>query len=223
MAWLSVLFLEMFVQQTRREELRRHFEQLHQEDMPVTQYEMRFSELAHHAVWLVPTERERIRRFIDGLNYGLCFVMTQEIASSARFYEVVDIDRRLEQGDFISEGPKNDRKGCLAYLDFVRDVGADNPTIDSVLVVGDFPNIFPADLSIMPPNRDIDFSIDLVSGTQPISTPAYRMALTKLKELKEQLQEIFHKGFIRPSVSPWGASILFVKKMDGTIRMCIDY
>ncbi|XP_070046559.1 uncharacterized protein [Nicotiana tomentosiformis] len=64
--------------------------------MSVTQYEMRFSEWAHHAIWLVPTQRERIRRFIDDLNYGLRFVMTREIASGARFDEVVDISRSLE-------------------------------------------------------------------------------------------------------------------------------
>ncbi|XP_070032343.1 uncharacterized protein [Nicotiana tomentosiformis] len=81
----SVLFLEKFVPQTHREELRRQFEQLCLEGMSVTQYEMRFTELALHAIWFVPTERERIRRFIDGLNYRLRFVMTHEIASGARF------------------------------------------------------------------------------------------------------------------------------------------
>ncbi|XP_070031977.1 uncharacterized protein [Nicotiana tomentosiformis] len=93
----SVLFLEMFVSQTCREELRRQFEQLLHEGMSITPYEMRFLELAHHAIWLVPTDRERIRRFIDSLNYGLQFVMTQEIASGARFDEVVDVARHLEQ------------------------------------------------------------------------------------------------------------------------------
>lgn len=81
---------------TRREELRRQFEQLRQEGMSVNQYEMRFSELAHQAIWLVPTERDMIRRFINGLNYGLGFVMTREIASGARFDEVVDNARQLE-------------------------------------------------------------------------------------------------------------------------------
>ncbi|XP_070020835.1 uncharacterized protein [Nicotiana sylvestris] len=75
----------------------------------------------------------------------------------------------------------------------------------------------------MPPNKDIDFGIDLVLGTQPIFIPRYRMAPTELKELKEQLQELFDKEFIRPSVSSTGAPILFVKKKDGTMRMCIDY
>ena len=60
-------------------------------------------------------------------------------------------------------------------------------------------------------------------GTTPISRASYRMAPTELKELKTQLQELLNKGFIRPSVSPWGVSVLFVKKKDGTLRMCIDY
>ena len=62
-----------------------------------------------------------------------------------------------------------------------------------------------------------------MSGTQPISKAPYRMAPIELKELKNQLQELLDKGFIRPSVSPWGAPVLFVKKKDGTMRMCIDY
>jgi hypothetical protein len=69
----------------------------------------------------------------------------------------------------------------------------------------------------------VEFSIDLVPGTQPIHKAPYRMAPTELKELKEQLQELLDWGFIRPSVSPWGAPVLFVKKNDGSMRMCIDY
>ena len=75
----------------------------------------------------------------------------------------------------------------------------------------------------MPPDRDIDFCIDLEPGTRPISIPPYRMAPAELRELKAQLQELLSKGFIRPSASPWGAPVLFVKKKDGSFRMCIDY
>ncbi|GKV24406.1 hypothetical protein SLEP1_g34021 [Rubroshorea leprosula] len=82
---------------------------------------------------------------------------------------------------------------------------------------------FVDELSELPPNREVEFSIDLVPGIAPISKAPYRMAPTKLKELKEQLQELLDKGFIRPSVSPWGAPVLFVKKKDGTMRLCIDY
>ncbi|XP_070050580.1 uncharacterized protein [Nicotiana tomentosiformis] len=105
-------------------------------------------------------------------------------------------------------------KGCLVYLAFVRDVGANTFTIESVPVVRDFMDEFPIDLPVMPPDRDIDCGIDFVPGTQPISIPPYHMAPVELKELKEKLQEILDKGFIRPSVSPWGAPILFMKKKD---------
>ncbi|WMV25700.1 hypothetical protein MTR67_019085 [Solanum verrucosum] len=70
---------------------------------------------------------------------------------------------------------------------------------------------------------EIDFGIDLLPDTQPISIPPYRMAPAELKELKEQLRDLLEKGFIRPSQSPWGAPVLFVKKKDGSLRMCIDY
>ncbi|XP_070034922.1 uncharacterized protein [Nicotiana tomentosiformis] len=91
------------------------------------------------------------------------------------------------------------KKGCEAYLSFVIDVSVDTPTVELVLVVRDFPFVFPADLSDMPP-RDIDFGIDLVPGTQSISIPPYRIAPVELKELKEQLQELLDKGFDQPSV-----------------------
>src|SRR6185503_3613179 len=73
------------------------------------------------------------------------------------------------------------------------------------------------------PNRDIEFSIDLISGTSPIAKRPYRMAAPELAELKKQLEELQQSGFIRPSLSPWGAPVLFVKKKDGSMRMCVDY
>ena len=83
--------------------------------------------------------------------------------------------------------------------------------------------MFPADPPGMTPDRDIDFCIDLEPDSRPISIPPYRMAPVELRELKAQLQELLSKGFIRPSASPWGAPVLFVKKKDGSFRMCIDY
>ncbi|XP_070046769.1 uncharacterized protein [Nicotiana tomentosiformis] len=114
-------------------------------------------------------------------------------------------------------------KGCEEYLAFVRDVSADTPTLESVPVVRDFPNVFPSNLLGMPPGRDIDFGIDLVPNTQPISIPLYHMEPMELKELKEQLQVLLDEGFIQPSVSPWDAPVLFVKNKDGSMWMCIDY
>ncbi|XP_019258040.1 PREDICTED: uncharacterized protein LOC109236325, partial [Nicotiana attenuata] len=99
--------------------------------------------------------------------------------------------------------PRLEWKGFLAYLAYVRDVTAESPAIDSVLVIREFADVSPSDLPGMPPDRDIDFCIDLAPGTQPISIPPYRMAPKELKELKEQLEELLAKGFVRPSVSPW--------------------
>ncbi|WMV46245.1 hypothetical protein MTR67_039630 [Solanum verrucosum] len=95
--------------------------------------------------------------------------------------------------------------------------------IDKMTVVNEFLDVFPNDLPGVPPKREIDFGIDLLPDTQPISIPPYRMAPAELKELKEQLRDLLEKGFIRPSQSPWGAPVLFVKKKDGSLRMCIDY
>lgn len=75
----------------------------------------------------------------------------------------------------------------------------------------------------MPPQREIDFTIELLPGTAPVAIAPYRMAPAELRELKAQLQDLLDKGFIRPSFSPWGAPVLFVKKKDGSLRLCIDY
>ncbi|KAL6180498.1 hypothetical protein ACLB2K_047161 [Fragaria x ananassa] len=95
--------------------------------------------------------------------------------------------------------------------------------VGDIPVVRDFPDVFPEDLPGLPPVREIDFSIKLLHGSMSISQAPYRMAPAELEELKTQLQELVDKGFIRPSMSPWGAPVLFVKKKDGTIRLCIDY
>ena len=105
-------------------------------------------------------------------------------------------------------------KGCLAFLAHLKDDTTQVPSIESVSIVREFLDVFPANLPGMPPNRDIDFCIDLEPGTRPISKPPYRMALAELRELKAQLQELLSKGFIRPSASPWGDPVLFVKKRE---------
>ncbi|XP_069150005.1 uncharacterized protein [Solanum lycopersicum] len=92
-------------------------------------------------------------------------------------------------------------RGCLCYLAFIRDTSIEPPPMDSVPVVQEFLDVFPYDLPGSPPDRDIDFVIDLESGTKPISIPPYHMALAELKELKDQLQDLLSKGFIRPSLN----------------------
>jgi hypothetical protein len=92
-----------------------------------------------------------------------------------------------------------------------------------VLVVNEFPDVFPEELPGTPPDQDIEFVIELKPGTTPIYKTPYRMATPELAELKEHVKELLKKGFIHPSSSPWGASVIFVPKKDGTQRLCIDY
>ena len=115
------------------------------------------------------------------------------------------------------------QKGYSTYLAYVIDTLKGEPKLEDVLIVSEFPDVFPDDLPRLPPDRELEFPIELFSGTAPISIPPYRMAPVELKELKVQLQELVDKGFIRPSISPWGAPVLFVKEKDGTLRLCIDY
>ncbi|GJX41729.1 putative reverse transcriptase domain-containing protein [Tanacetum coccineum] len=95
--------------------------------------------------------------------------------------------------------------------------------LEDVPIVRDFPDVFPEDLPGLPPTRQVEFQIDLIPGAAPVARAPYRLAPSEMKELSEQLKELSDKGFIRPSSSPWGAPVLFVKKKDGSFRMCIDY
>ena len=103
------------------------------------------------------------------------------------------------------------------------DTQANEEEAENIPVVCEFEDVFPKKLPRLPPQRDIDFGIELILDAQPISKAPYRMAPTKLKKLKLQLDELLQKSFTRPSVSPWGALVLFVKKKDGTRRLCVDY
>ncbi|KAM2333980.1 hypothetical protein ACFXTH_011592 [Malus domestica] len=114
-------------------------------------------------------------------------------------------------------------KGCQGYLAHVVLNDVIPSSVTEVGVVRHYPDVFPDDLLGLPPDRDVEFSIDLLPGTDPISLTPYRMASAEPRELKIQLQELIDKGFIQPSTSPWGASVLFVRKKDGTLRLCIDY
>jgi hypothetical protein len=92
-----------------------------------------------------------------------------------------------------------------------------------VQVVNEFPDVFPEELPVMPPDRDIEFVIELKPSTTPIYKTPYRMATPELVELKEHIKELLEKGFIRPISSPWGAPVIFVSKKDGTQRLGVDY
>jgi len=95
--------------------------------------------------------------------------------------------------------------------------------LEHILVVSEFPDVFPEELLGLPPEREVEFAIELIPGTAPISRRPYRMPPNELAELKTQLKELLDKGFIRPSSSEWGCPALFVKKKDQSLRMCVDY
>jgi hypothetical protein len=95
--------------------------------------------------------------------------------------------------------------------------------LEDIHVVQEFPDVFPDDLSGMPPKRAIEFNIELQSGTTPIAKAPYKVSPVELEELKIQLQDLQDKGFIYPSSSPWGCSTLFVSKKDKDLRLCVDY
>ncbi|TYK23820.1 retrotransposon protein, putative, Ty3-gypsy sub-class [Cucumis melo var. makuwa] len=114
-------------------------------------------------------------------------------------------------------------QGTWSILASVLDTREPEVSLSSKPVVREYPDVFPDELPGLLPPRKIDFAIELESDTAPITRAPYRMAPAELKELKVQLQELLDKGFIRPSVSPWRAPVLFVKKKDGSMRLCIDY
>jgi hypothetical protein len=95
--------------------------------------------------------------------------------------------------------------------------------IEAIRIVSEFPDVFPKELPGMPPERKVEFAIELIPGTAPISKRAYRVSGPELVELKKQIDELLEKGYIRRSTSPWAAPVLFVEKKDGMKRMCIDY
>lgn len=107
------------------------------------------------------------------------------------------------------------RKGYPMYLCHVVDTSTQENRVYEILIVAEYTDLFPEEVPGLPPRRVIDFTIDLEPRIAPISKAPYRMASAEMKELKSQLEELLDKGFICPSVSPWGAPVLFVKKKDG--------
>nr|GFC82587.1 putative reverse transcriptase domain-containing protein [Tanacetum cinerariifolium] len=100
----------------------------------------------------------------------------------------------------------------MGFLATIHDTTSKIPSIHDQPIVSEFPDVFPDELPGIPPVHEVEFNIELISGAEPISKASYRMAPVELKELKDQLQELLERGFIHPSVSPWGAPVLFFKK-----------
>ncbi|GKE83026.1 putative reverse transcriptase domain-containing protein, partial [Tanacetum coccineum] len=105
----------------------------------------------------------------------------------------------------------------------VMEKKSDKKRLEDILVGREFPKVFLENLPGLPPVRQVEFQIDLILGATPIARAPYRLAPLEMQELSNQLQELSDRGFIRPSTSPWEAPVIFVKKKDGSFRMCIDY
>ncbi|GJR41265.1 putative reverse transcriptase domain-containing protein [Tanacetum coccineum] len=116
-----------------------------------------------------------------------------------------------------------DSETLIIRGDRIMEKKADKKRLEDILVVREFPEFFPEDLPSLPSVCQVEFQIDLIPGATPVARAPYRLAPSEMQELSDQLQELADKGFIRPSTSPWGAPVLFVKKKDGSFRMCIDY
>ncbi|GJV38733.1 putative reverse transcriptase domain-containing protein [Tanacetum coccineum] len=183
---------------------------------------------------------------ISQTHQAVTFALTQDQAANATVHQCYDdchfrrcyIPGNIRTPEFIYHGslPGKSMKiisaleartllshGCEGFLANIHDTTSDVSSIHDQPIVSEFQDVFPEELPGIPPIRDVEFNIELIPGAEPISKAPYRMAPIELKELKDQLQELLERGFIRPSVSPWGAPVLFVKKKDGSMRLCIDY
>jgi hypothetical protein len=135
---------------------------------------------------------------------------------------VLDISDRVVEINSPTVGhttlylPFKDGTDSCAYVTIIS-------PLDETPVVCEYPDVFHDELPGMPPDRDVEFVIELQPGTAPISKRPYHMPPKELAELKNQLQKLLDKGYIRPRSSPWGCPALFVKKKDGSLRLCVDY
>jgi hypothetical protein len=114
-------------------------------------------------------------------------------------------------------------KGCMGYLVYILNFNDRGPRLKDISMVKEFLDVFPEERPRLPPEREIEMSIDTFPGIPPIAQQPYQMAPTELNKLKNQLQELLDMGFIQASNSPWGEPVLFVRMKDGTHRLCIDY
>ncbi len=117
-----------------------------------------------------------------------------------------------------SEAKRMLSRGCVAYLASVDHALQTIPALEDIPVAREFTDVFPTEIPEMPPDRAAEFVIELVPSTAPISKAPYRMSFVELKELESQLEDLLDKDFIRPSVPPWGATVLLVQKKDGSLR-----
>ncbi|GKE90209.1 putative reverse transcriptase domain-containing protein [Tanacetum coccineum] len=138
---------------------------------------------------------------------------------------IIRVDRSKTQLSLISciKTERYISRGCQVFIAQVMEKKSDEKRLEDIPVVREFSEVFPEDLPGLPLVRQVEFQIDLIPGAAPVARAPYKLAPSEMQELSDQLQELVDRGFIRPSTSPWEAHVLFVKKKDGSFRMCIDY
>jgi hypothetical protein len=165
---------------------------------------------------------------------GLSFLVELIILESSGIDVILEIDYLTKYGGVISyakrmvtlTSPQGERIEVNVSMPAKAEAminQLEEKSLEHIRIVCEFLDVFSEELPGMPPDRDIEFSIELLPGTAPISKRAYRMDVKDLIERKKQIEELLDNGFIRPSSSPWGALVLFVNKKDGSRRMCVDY
>jgi hypothetical protein len=165
---------------------------------------------------------------------GLSFLVELLILESSGIDVILGIDYLTKYDGVIScakrmvtlTSPQGERIGVNVSMPATTEAminQLEEKSLEHIRIVCEYPEVFSEELPGMPPDRDLEFSIELLPETAPISKRAYRMDVKDLNELKKQIEELLEKGFIHPSLSPWGALVLFVNKKDGSRRMCIDY
>ena len=154
-----------------------------------------------------------------------CFEKTDRLSIDSSDDKIEFLGKRRPPSTRMISALKAERMmkvGCEGYTAFISE-DKKSMGVDEIPMVCEFPDVFPYEIPGLPLVREIDFTIELAPGTAPIFKSPYRMTPAELRELKTQLQELLDKGFIRPSMSLWGVPVLFVKKKDGSMRMCTDY
>ncbi|GKV13614.1 hypothetical protein SLEP1_g24605 [Rubroshorea leprosula] len=151
------------------------------------------------------------------------YIDSRQLGASLFVLDIYDFDIILGMDWLSKHFASIDCHQKWGFLVSITDASSVTSRLEDMPVVCEFPDVFPEDLPGLPPDMEVEFAIDLVPGTRPNSKAPYRMAPAELKELKIQLEELLEKGFIHPSMSPWGALVLFVKKKDRSMRLCIDY
>ncbi|GJR42236.1 putative reverse transcriptase domain-containing protein [Tanacetum coccineum] len=195
-------------------------------------YVRRFQELATLCPTMVPDSEKMMEVFIGGLprrNKGpatrsnlLPVTVTYQVCGEKGHYanQYRKTTNNNAQGRAYMLRDRNAHQNPNVVTAQIMEKKSDEKRLEDIPVVREFPEVFPEDLPGLPPIRQVEFQIDLIPGATPVARAPYRLAPSEMQELSNQLQELADRGFIRPSTSPWGAPVLFVKKKDGSFRMC---